>query len=170
VAVLTPILGADEVVATRRLRLRAIAAPDLAAAWLAAALAPDWQIADVEPRLDSAVAAEDGGGGFVGLAVALPGRPRPDAATFALVTVDPARRYAGLGAELVMAVETLLRERCQVVESLVPVPAGRGLAVYFWLRLGYRPLTMSEAPGPVSGLTDAPYDGIWMSRRLDAEG
>jgi GNAT superfamily N-acetyltransferase len=130
---------------------------------------PDWQVADVEAELDSAVAAVDETGSFVGLAVALAGRPRPDAATFALVTVDPSRRYAGLGAELVVAVETLLRDRWGVVESLAPVPAGRGLAVYFWLRLGYRPLTISEAPGSVAGLTGAPYEGIWMSRRLDAE-
>jgi GNAT superfamily N-acetyltransferase len=170
VAVLTHLLGAGEVVETRRLRLRALVAEDLTAPWLAATLAPDWQVADIQARLDSAVAAEDKAGAFVGLAVALPGTPRADAATFALVTVDPARRYAGLGAELVMAVETLLRERRRVVESLAPVPAGRGLAVYFWLRLGYRPLTMSVTPGPVIGLTGAPYEGIWMSRRLDAEG
>jgi hypothetical protein len=36
--------------------------------------------------------------------------------------------------------------------------------VYFWLRLGYRPLTSAQAPWPLAGLSQAPRRGIWMVR------
>jgi len=41
---------------------------------------------------------------------------------------------------------------------------GRGLAVYFWLRLGYRPLTTAQAPWPLAGLSNEPRRGLWMVR------
>jgi hypothetical protein len=44
------------------------------------------------------------------------------------------------------------------------VPDGRGLAVYFWLRLGFRPLLLPESPGPLIGLSSEPVRGIWMLR------
>jgi hypothetical protein len=36
--------------------------------------------------------------------------------------------------------------------------------VYFWLRLGYRPLLTSEQPEPLVGLTSDPVRGIRMMR------
>jgi hypothetical protein len=55
--------------------------------------------------------------------------------------------------------------RGQGIERLyAPVPDGRGLAVYFWLRLGYRPLLTPKAPWPLAGLSETPRRGIWMAR------
>jgi GNAT superfamily N-acetyltransferase len=172
VAGLTPLLGKDEAVATRRLRLRALTAADLETLpWLAAALAPECRVADVAAALTpGGVAILDPDGALVGVAVVRPAMPRPDAASFVLIAVDPARRYAGLGGEAALAVETLVRERWRVSELLAPVPAGRGLAVYFWLRLGYRPLTQVEAPEPPTGLENEPLVGIWLSRQAAATG
>jgi hypothetical protein len=45
-----------------------------------------------------------------------------------------------------------------------PVPDGRGLAVYFWLRLWFRPLRSAESPGPVIGLVGETRAGMWMLR------
>ena len=45
-----------------------------------------------------------------------------------------------------------------------PVPEGRGLAVYFWLRLGFRPLSRAESPKSPLGLTGDSKPGIWMVR------
>jgi hypothetical protein len=41
------------------------------------------------------------------------------------------------------------------------VPSDLGLALYFWLRLGYRPLLQRDWPAPVEGKTAA-----WMQREL----
>lgn len=165
-AELTPLLGAGEVVTTRRLRLTGIAANDLELPWLAGALAPEWRQDDLDLAIGArGFAIADAVGATIGLGLVRPTAPHPAAATFAFIAVDPARRYAGLGGEAALAVEALVRARWRPRELLAPVPAGRGLAVYFWLRLGYRPLTRSEAPWPVVGLTETPLAGIWLSRR-----
>jgi hypothetical protein len=44
------------------------------------------------------------------------------------------------------------------------IPEGRGLAVYFWLRLGYRPISSAEAPDAPLGLGAESRPGIWMVR------
>ena len=40
------------------------------------------------------------------------------------------------------------------------VPASNGIALYFWLRLGYRPLAGLDRPKP--------REGTWMGRALSA--
>jgi hypothetical protein len=77
--------------------------------------------------------------------------------------IEPARRFRGLGGEAGLALERHLRLRSGVRRVLAPVPDGRGLAVYFWLRLGFRPLTTSEAPWPLVGLSPTKVAGIWMA-------
>jgi hypothetical protein len=67
-----------------------------------------------------------------------------------------------LGGEAGLALERHLRHKLGVERVYAPVPDGRGLAVYFWLRLGFRPLTRSEAPWPLVGLGDESGRGIWM--------
>jgi hypothetical protein len=165
VAGLTPLLAAGQSVTTGRLRIERAELEDLAHTWLAPALAPEWRLDDLDELTGvGGFAVKDEVDVTIGLGIVRPGRPHPDAVTFAFIAVDPARRYAGRGGEAALAVEALVRERWRPAELLAPVPAGRGLAVYFWLRLGYRPLTRSEAPWPLVGLGETPIEGIWMGR------
>jgi hypothetical protein len=134
--------------------------------WLGAALAPEWTEADLQPYLESgqAVLIADADGAPVGLAVVLPDTPAKGAASVPFLGIEPGRRFRGLGGEAGLAIERHLRARLQVERFYAPVPDGRGLAVYFWLRLGYRPLLTSEQALPPAGLTAEPLRGIWMLR------
>jgi hypothetical protein len=78
--------------------------------------------------------------------------------------IDPTRRYRGLGGEAALALERHLRKRFDIEKVYAPIPDWRGLAVYFWLRQGYRPVTFAEAPWPLTGLLIEPRPGIWMLR------
>jgi GNAT superfamily N-acetyltransferase len=134
--------------------------------WLAGALAPEWTLDDLGAALETAYGAlfEDEDGAAVGLAVVLLDTPEPSSAAVPFIGVDPARRFRGLGGEAGLVLERHLRERLGVQKVYAPVPDGHGLAVYFWLRLGYRPLSSAGAPGPLLGLSADPKPGIWMLR------
>jgi hypothetical protein len=134
--------------------------------WLAAVLAPDWQI-------DALIQAVEAGAGIlisnesdlpIGVAIVLLGQPRVGTATVPVIGIDPSQRFRGLGSEAIITIERYLRAQFGVQTVYAPVPDGRGLAVYFWLRQGYRPLTKAEGPGPLIGLTQEPRPGIWMVR------
>lgn len=87
------------------------------------------------------------------------GTPKRDAARVRLLAVRPDQRRLGIGSRAALAVEERLRgsaTRCYVL-----VPAKLGLAFYFWLRLGYRPLTQREWPAP-----PAERPSVWMVRGL----
>jgi GNAT superfamily N-acetyltransferase len=161
-----PLLGPGETVTTKRLRLSRAAPGDISSlAWVKDALAPDWTLEDLMPHVHSGrTALVWRSQKPIGLAVALKGVPASGCATIAFIGVDPAERFRGLGGEAALALERLLRERHGVETVLAPIPEQRGLAVYFWLRLGYRPLLRSEAPWPVAGLDGKPFRGIWMAR------
>jgi ribosomal protein S18 acetylase RimI-like enzyme len=166
------LLQPGETLETQRLLLRAATPDDVAAMsnWLStSALSPDWQIEDLQALLLSAtsVLVSDKAGTALGLIVLLSDRPEPGAVSVPLVAVAPQRRFSGLGGEAVLAVEREVRARWGVQRCFAPVPDGRGLAVYFWLRLGYRPLTMEQAPWPLAGLSDEPRRGMWMVRDGD---
>ena len=161
------LLGREESVATQRLLLRTARQDDLASlGWLGGALAPDWTLDDLSPHVAAgeAVVMSVRDGGPVGLAVVLLGQPISGAACVPFIAIDPAARFRGLGGEAGLALERLTRERWQARRALAPVPERRGLAVYFWLRLGYRPLTQAEAPWPLVGLNGRVGPGIWMAR------
>lgn len=70
----------------------------------------------------------------------------PDAARIRLLAVDPERRRLGLGGEAALALERRLAKSMGRIYVLVP--SRLGIALYFWLRLGYRPLTRAEWPAP----------------------
>jgi len=154
-------------VASGRIRLTPLTPDALAqmSAWLPAALAPDWAFTDLEGVLTTAtgVLISDAAETAIGLAVVLPDSPSPGCATVPLITIDPARRFRGLGGEAGIALDRYLRAS-GFEKVYAPVPDGRGLAVYFWLRLGFRPLTTPHSPGPLIGLTAESKAGIWMLR------
>jgi GNAT superfamily N-acetyltransferase len=132
--------------------------------WLDGALAPEWTLVDLEAAVaaGNGVLISDSEGAAIGLAVVLKDLPAAGSATVPFLAVDPDRRFRGLGGEAALALDGHLRS--QGFEKVyAPVPDGRGLAVYFWLRLGFRPLTMPDSPGPLVGLSSAPQ-GIWMLR------
>lgn len=167
---MNPVLAADQSITSARLRITAYNASEAELPlWLGGALAPDWDVAQLQAAL------EDGNGLLisgatgepVGLAVVFMDRPFPASATVAFLAIEPARRFRGLGSEASLAIERHLRSTKEIQRFYAPVPDGRGLAVYFWLRLGYRPLLQTQAPGPLLGLSRGPKAGIWLLRTLD---
>ena len=66
-------------------------------------------------------------------------------------------RALGLGGAAVPIVERAAA-RLGCSQGRVLVPAGNGIGLYFWLRLGYRPSTAPSWPKPI--------EGTWMQRDL----
>lgn len=160
---------AGEVVHSGRVQLSALT-PEAAAGlsgWLEAALAPEWTPADLQENLDAGqgVVVSDESSEPIGAAVVLLGVPDGKSASVPLIAIEPQQRFRGLGGEAALALERHLRRRLAVERVYAPVPEARGLAVYFWLRLGYRPLSAGEMPRPSLGLNGRPTAGIWMVRQ-----
>jgi GNAT superfamily N-acetyltransferase len=86
------------------------------------------------------------------------GAPAPNAAQIEFLAVRPERRRLGVGGRLMLSLERKLK--ASIEEIYVSVPSRIGLALYFWLRLGYRPLLQSEWPSKPDGVS------IWMKRGL----
>jgi hypothetical protein len=164
------VFAAGESVAGERIHLSRLSPPDvdLTAAALTDALAPEWTLADFSCQVEAGrgVLIGDAGGQSIGAAVVLLDRPVAGAASVPFLTVVPSRRFRGLGGEAGLLLERHLRRKLGVERVYAPIPDWRGLAVYFWLRLGYRPLTAVEAPWPLVGLSDQALRGIWMVREL----
>ncbi len=144
------------------MELRSLRAADLPAlaAWLPRAAAEigcrRW---DSEGALRTAVGKKSalvGPDCFVAIEAGAPAR---DAARVDFLAVAPGRRRLGIGGRAALAVEQRLASSTACV--YVNVPATLGLALYFWLRLGYRPLTQRDWPAP----PEAP-PSIWMVREL----
>lgn len=86
--------------------------------------------------------------------------PILSAARVDFLAVSPEERRLGIGGRTALALERRLRGKTKSVYTLVP--ASIGLALYFWLRLGYQPLT--EREWPVTRESTEP--SIWMKRDL----
>ncbi len=99
---------------------------------------------------------EDGPAGLLTYDLAA---PSPGAAHVTLLAVDPARRRRGIGGRAALALERRLRR--SVARIYACVPARLGLALYFWLRLGYRPLMQAESPAQPEI-----SPSVWMVREL----
>jgi hypothetical protein len=134
--------------------------------WLEAALALEWTLDDFEAARSrcEGLLISDLEGDAMGLALVRLDAPLAGDATMVFLAMQPERRYRGLGGEAGLAVERLVREKTGARRFYAGVPEGRGLAVYFWLRLGFRPLSIAEAPGAPLGLTSDSRPGIWMLR------
>ena len=75
-----------------------------------------------------------------------------------LALADP-YRGRGLGSEAVLSLEEEARRTGLAASFAAGVAAGTGRALYFWLRLGYRPLLQADLPWP------SPKKGVvWMVR------
>ena len=111
----------------------------------------------------TAVLISDADGAAIGLVVVRTDVPAPGCASVPLIAIEPSRRFRGLGGQAGTALDAHLRSS-GYERVYAPAPDGRGLAVYFWLRLGFRPLRLDEAPGPVKGLLSETRAGIWMWR------
>ena len=94
----------------------------------------------------------------VGLVVYRVGAPKRDAAIVEIVATPHALARRGSGMSAVALVEDGLRtEGMRMV--YVPTPAVHGIATYFWIRLGYRPLMRGDWPCERAGVA-------WLAREL----
>ena len=84
------------------------------------------------------------------MAVALD-NPEPGWATVTLLAIA-AQEQRDLAAEAIALLEARLRGEASHIRAAVPLDVG--LALYFWLRLGYRPVVSGQR--------------LWMMRDLDA--
>jgi len=160
------IASAKKVAGVPRIRLSALDPVALdTMPWLEAALSTEYQLDDLidAVRDHEGVLICDADNTPIGMAVIFHNSPRPGDATIAFLTIEPGRRFRGLGGEAGIALERQLRSE-GYERVYAPVPEGRGLAVYFWLRLGFRPLSIAESPHAPLGLTADPKPGIWMLR------
>lgn len=91
------------------------------------------------------------------VAVAI-GTPDENSATIDFLAVDPERRRLGTGGRLALATERRVQQEVRTLFARVPMDVG--LALYFWLRLGYRPLTSTQRPARLNS------SDTWMVRDL----
>jgi len=166
---MTPIFQPNESLISNRIALSPLDTETLQQMqpWLAPSLAPDWPEDALKAATEnkSAVLITDAATETpIGAAVAILNAPIEGTAAIPFISIDPTRRYRGLGGEATLALERHIRRRFDVDNVYAPIPDWRGLAVYFWLRQGYRPVTFTEAPWPLTGLVPEPRPGIWMLR------
>jgi GNAT superfamily N-acetyltransferase len=81
--------------------------------------------------------------------------PRSGAATFELVAVEPRHARRGVGQRAAALAEDALPARTRVLYA--PAPATHGISLYFWIRLGYRPLLRAGWPCERAGIA-------WLAR------
>lgn len=97
-------------------------------------------------------------GDDAGLVVYRVGAPRPDAAIVEIIATPAALARRGSGMSAAALVEDAVRaEGVRMVYA--PAPAVHGIATYFWIRLGYRPLLRGEWPCERAGVA-------WLVREL----
>ena len=106
--------------------------------------------------LRAQIIVRDGDG--VGLVVYRVGVPKRDAAIVEIIATPAALARRGSGMSAAALVEDAVR--AEGVRTLyAPAPAVHGIATYFWIRLGYRPLLRGEWPCERVGVA-------WLVREL----
>jgi GNAT superfamily N-acetyltransferase len=81
--------------------------------------------------------------------------PRSGAATFELVAVEPKHARRGVGQRAAALAEDALPARTRMLYA--PALATHGISVYFWIRLGFRPLLRAGWPCERGGIA-------WLAR------
>ena len=158
---------ADERVSISRMRGEAVDAPWLEEA--AQAIAGRAEPCHLNARLESGdagywIGAETTDGQqIVG---ALSGRLAGDNVIWTWLAVDADWRAFGFGGAAVPVFEQAAA-RLGAVRALVPLPRDNGVALYFWLRLGY---VHERSPGvaPADIPPGVAPTSIWMRREFDA--
>ncbi len=119
---------------------------------------PRWAFADALVQIAGSfhVLTNEDASVFVALQTPAPER---DAAQVDFLAVAPGQRRLGIGGGMALGVERRLKRKAKRLYTLVP--ASIGLALYFWLRLGYRPLARKNAPPMPSSDTS-----VWMVRSI----
>ncbi len=120
------------------------------------------EAADSDPEAAILAITPRGAASPVGLLEYRLNRPTPGWCTVGFIAIEPARRGYGLGSEAVRAFEEAAEARGLARAFRAAVEPGNGLGFYFWLRLGYRPVSPSDAPDP----TPWSRDTMWMVRLL----
>ena len=164
-----PERSADQRVSLARIRAEAVDAPWLEEA--AQAIAGRGEPCPLNARLAGGDAAwwiraeTPQGRQTVG---ALAGRMGGERAIWTWLAVPAERRHYGFGGAAVPLFERAA-QRLGAREALVPLPRDNGVALYFWLRLGYTPL---RAPARAGAELPAgvPPDAVWMRRPLSNAG
>ena len=80
------------------------------------------------------------------------------------LAIDQRWRAYGYGGLSVPLFESVARQ-LGATTALVPLPADNGVALYFWLRLGYTP-QRSVQISPPDRPAGVPADALWMHRTL----
>lgn len=106
------------------------------------------------------VAVQRDGGAPIGLLVYRLGEPEADWVTIAFLAMAPLLRGRGLGGEAVLAFEEAAASQGWGANFRVPIHPDNGLALYFWLRLGYRPVSPCDFV-----FQPAAEAALWMVRR-----
>jgi GNAT superfamily N-acetyltransferase len=98
---------------------------------------------DAEPALRARIIVR--ADGDAGVIVWREHAPERGAATIELIATPPEQSRRGAGMAAATAAEAELRE-AGVRVVYAPAPAVHGIDVYFWIRLGYRPLQRADWP------------------------
>ena len=110
-----------------------------------------------EPELRARIIERDGDD--VGLVAYRLNAPTHGEAMFELIGLPREKARFGSGMMAAAAAEReMIADGVRVIYA--PAPEVHGIAVYFWIRLGYRPLQRTEWPCERTGV-------LWMQRRLD---
>ncbi len=119
---------------------------------------PRWASADalVEKAGSSQVLTNEDASAFIAFQTAA---PEADGAQVDFLAVVPGQRRLGIGGSMALGVERRLKSKAERLYALVP--SSIGLALYFWLRLGYRPLARKASPPMPSSDTS-----VWMVRAI----
>ena len=92
-------------------------------------------------------------------------RPRPNAVIWTWLAIEARWRAYGYGGAAVPLLEDAARAAGATV-ALTPLPPDNGVALYFWLRLGYTPLR-SVAVHADDWPNGVARDALWMQRSLE---
>ena len=94
----------------------------------------------------------------IGVAIARARWPKRAAGTIELVALPPEQARRGYGVQAAALIESELSD-AGAKRIYVPAPAVHGIAMYFWIRLGYHPLMRDDWPCEQD-------DIAWMVREL----